>query len=297
VPETGKERHTWGTIFFDYDLDGFLDLCLAAGTLNRSADADPQPNLLYHNDGNGVSFTDVSASSGIDDTGRGRTIVMGDYDNDGDPDLFLVNYGGKVFLFRNDYANTTGHHWLILDLQGAGPPLSNRDGIGAKIKLTTPDGTVQYWETRSGDSLGGGSDLAAYFGLNSNTAVSQVQVTWPSDIVQSVTGLAADQRMTIVETPSPPQITVTSPNGGERWIKGTTYTLTWTDNISGNVKIRLLKGSATAAIIAASTSSDGSFDWTVPTSLADGNNYKVEVLSLDDHTIRDQSDRRFTIRN
>ena len=297
VPETGKERHTWGTIFFDYDLDGFLDLCLAAGTLNRSADADPQPNLLYHNDGNGVSFTDVSASSGIDDTGRGRTIVMGDYDNDGDPDLFLVNYGGKVFLFRNDYANTTGHHWLILDLQGAGPPLSNRDGIGAKIKLTTPDGTVQYWETRSGDSLGGGSDLAAYFGLNSNTAVSQVQVTWPSDIVQSVTGLAADQRMTIVETPSPPQITVTSPNGGERWIKGTTYTLTWTDNISGNVKIRLLKGSATAAIIAASTSSDGSFDWTVPTSLAAGNNYKVEVLSLEDSGVKDRSDRSFTIRN
>jgi len=103
--------------------------------------------------------------------------------------------------------------------------------------------------------------------------------------------------MTIVETPSPPQITVTSPNGGERWIKGTTYTLTWTDNISGNVKIRLLKGSATAAIIAASTSSDGSFDWTVPTSLAAGNNYKVEVLSLEDSGVKDRSDRSFTIRN
>jgi len=101
---------------------------------------------------------------------------MGDYDRDGDPDLFLVNYGEKAFLFRNDYANTTGHHWLILDLQGAGLPLSNRDGIGAKIKLTTPDGAVQYWETHSGTSLGGGSDLAAYFGLNNNTLVSQVEV-------------------------------------------------------------------------------------------------------------------------
>src|SRR5207247_5104267 len=205
VPETGKHRVTWGTIFFDYDLDGFLDLCVAAGTLNpdRTASNDPQPNLLYHNDGNEISFTDISASSGIDDTGRGRTIVMGDYDNDGAPDLFLVNYGENVHLYHNDYAKTTGHHWLILDLQGAGPPLSNRDGVGSKIKLTTPDGVTQYWETHSGDSLGGGSDLRAYFGLNSNTLVSQVQITWPSSIVQTVTGVAADQRMTIVETPQP----------------------------------------------------------------------------------------------
>jgi enediyne biosynthesis protein E4 len=298
VPETGKKRLTWGTIFFDYDLDGFLDLCVAAGTLqpNGTADGDPQPNLLYHNDGNGTSFTDVSASSGIDDTGRGRTIVMGDYDNDGDPDLFLVNYGEKVHLFRNDYANTTGHHWLILDLQGAGPPLSNRDGIGAKIKLTTPDGVVQYWETRSGDSLGGGSDLAAYFGLNSNALVSQVQVTWPSGTVQTVMDLLADQRMTIVETPQLSQITVTSPNGGETWIRGTTQTITWTDNISGNVKIRLFKDSTVAAIIAASTPSNGSFEWTVPTSLATGNNYKVQIDSVDDRAIKDQSDRAFRVR-
>jgi hypothetical protein len=295
VPETGEKRVTWGTIFFDYDLDGFLDLCVAAGTLSVSSTTDPQSNLLYHNDGNGISFSDVSTSSGIDESGRGRTIVMGDYDRDGDPDLFLVNYGEKVFLFRNDYANTTGHHWLILDLQGAGAPLSNRDGIGAKIKLTTPDGAVQYWETRSGDSLGGGSDLGAYFGLNNNTVISQVEVTWPSGIVQAVTGLAADERRTIVEAPPPPSITVTSPNGRETWIKGNTYTVTWTDNISGNVKIRLLNGNATTAIIAASTPSDGSFDWTIPTSLADGN-YKVEVRSLDDRTIRDQSDRRFRCR-
>ena len=154
---------------------------------------------------------------------------------------------------------------------------------------------MQYWETRSGDSLGGGSDLAAYFGLNSNTLVSQVQITWPSGTVQSVTGLAADQRMTIVETPQPPLITVTSPNGGETWIKGTTQTITWTDNISGNVKIRLFKSNSVAAIIAASTPSNGSFDWTVSTSLADGDNYKVEVRSLDNPTIRDRSDRNFTI--
>jgi hypothetical protein len=155
---------------------------------------------------------------------------------------------------------------------------------------------VQYWETHSGDSLGGGSDVAAYFGLDSNTLVSQVEVTWPSGTVQTVTNLATNQRMTIVEQASaPPQITVTSPNGRETWLKGSTRTVTWTDNISGNVKIKLLNGRTTAAIIAASTPSDGSFDWTIPTSLADGSKYKVELSSLDDRTIKDQSDRTFTI--
>jgi len=200
VPETGKKRITWGTIFFDYDLDGFLDLCVAAGTLWIDSTTDPQPNLLYHNDGNGITFSDVSSSSGIDDPGKGRTIVMGDYDGDGDPDLFVVNYGESVFLFRNDYANTTGHHWLILDLQGAGPPLSNRDGIGAKIKVTTPDGVVQYWETRSGDSLGGGSDLGAYFGLNTKKVVSEIEVTWPGGTVQTLANINPNQRMKIVGT-------------------------------------------------------------------------------------------------
>ena len=133
-PGTGNKRVTWGAIFFDYDLDGFLDLCVAAGTLSANSNTDPQPNFLYHNDGNGVSFTDVSAGSGINQPGRGRTVVMGDYDSDGDPDLFLVNYGGKAFLYRNDYANTTSRRWLILNLQGAGPPLSNRDGIGRRSR-------------------------------------------------------------------------------------------------------------------------------------------------------------------
>jgi hypothetical protein len=89
---------------------------------------------------------------------------------------------------------------------------------------------------------------------------------------------------------------VTSPNGGETWIKGTTQTITWTDNISGNVRILLLYGNTTAAIIAAHTANTGSFDWTVPTSLATGNNFVVKIDSVDDRTINDKSDRAFRIR-
>ncbi len=78
-------------------------------------------------------------------------------------------------------------------------------------------------------------------------------------------------------------------------MKGTTKTITWTDNISGNVKIKLLSGAATAAVIAGSTASDGSFDWTISSSLANGSKYKIEVSSIDDRTLKDQSDRSFTI--
>jgi hypothetical protein len=147
VPGTGNKLVTWGTIFFDYDLDGFVDLCVASGTLGTSSATDPQPNLLYRSDGNGISFTDVSAGSGFDDPGRGRTVVMGDYDRDGDPDLFLVNYGEKAFLLRNDYANTTGHHWLILDLQGAGP--------GSKALPTPSPGRTTSPATSRSSSLVG----------------------------------------------------------------------------------------------------------------------------------------------
>ncbi len=76
VPATGKRRITWGTIFFDYDLDGFLDLCVAAGTLLATSTTDPQPNLLYRNNENG-SFTDVSIGSGFDESGRGRYCYHG----------------------------------------------------------------------------------------------------------------------------------------------------------------------------------------------------------------------------
>ena len=297
VPESGKRRVTWGTLFFDYDLDGWEDLCVAAGTLTANSSNDPQPNLLYHNNGNGASFTDVSAASGINDSGRGRTVVMGDYDNDGDPDLFLVNYGEKGILYRNDVANTTGRRWLILQLQGAGPPLSNRDGIGARIKLTLPDGTVRHWETRSGTSLGGGSDTAAYFGLNNNTSVSKVEITWPSGTLQTLNGVAANQRLTVVETGSNSgSITVTSPNGKEKWIKGNTYNVTWTDNISANVTIKLLSGRRTVVTIASSTPSNGTFSWTVPTTLDESSKYRVQVSSVDDSAITDQSDGRFTIK-
>ena len=207
-PTTGENRKTWGTIFFDYDNDGFLDLVLAAGTMTDPASDDPQPTLLYNNDGDGT-FTDVTAGSGVQDANRTRTIVMGDYDEDGKPDLFMVNYDGTARLARNTDANTNS--WLQVELVGTE---SNRNGIGAKIFAETPDGVTQAWEVRSGTSLGGGDDLAAYFGLGVNVLVSEIRIEWPSGLVQTLADVAVDQRLVVTETVPAPYTNTTTSLGG-----------------------------------------------------------------------------------
>lgn len=198
VPLTDKTAITWGCNFVDYDLDGWLDLFVAAGPLRHTDLNNTQPNLLFRNDKNGETFTDVSATSGVDNPLPGRTSIFGDYDGDGDPDLYLVNYGNDSFLFRNE--NASGNHFLIVELQGT---RSNRDGIGAKLRLTMPDGAAQYQETHSGSSLGGGDDLAAYFGLGKDLAAKSLQIRWPSGILQTLNDIDANQRLKVVE-PSVP---------------------------------------------------------------------------------------------
>ncbi len=185
---------TWGTNFFDADLDGYLDLFVAAGHLyGPDNDYRVQPDLFYWNNGDGT-FTEYAVAAGVADTLTGRSSVVGDYDGDGDPDLYVVNYGQMPHLWRNEGA--AGHHGLIVDLEGVA---SNRDGVGAFVTVRTPDGVEQVWETRSGSSLGGGDDRAAYFGLGANTSVAELVIRWPSGIVQTLTDVAADQRLKVVE--------------------------------------------------------------------------------------------------
>ncbi|GJQ63770.1 MAG: hypothetical protein SCALA702_28230 [Melioribacteraceae bacterium] len=93
----------------------------------------------------------------------------------------------------------------------------------------------------------------------------------------------------------PEYVTVITPNGGENWQKGTTHTITWDDNFSNGVKIELYKGSSTYSTIVASTSSDGSYNWTIPTSVQTGTDYRIKITSSYDDNIFDMSDGYFTI--
>ncbi len=193
IPGTRYERFSWGANFLDYDNDGWLDLYVASGAMRQVASINPQQNVLMHNVGDGT-FKDVTFSCGAADVDRSRTSVIGDYDGDGDLDIYVVNYEEPCRLYRNDNAN--GNHYLVVDLEGVA---SNRDGIGAWVRIRTKDGAYQYREVRSGSSLGGGDDVAAYFGTCRFGTVVELIVLWPSGLAQVLHDVASNQRITLVE--------------------------------------------------------------------------------------------------
>ena len=119
---------------------------------------------------------------------------MGDYDNDGDVDILVTNVGGPARLFRNDGANA--NHWLSIRTIGS---RSNRDGIGARIKVVA-GALTQVKEVRSGSSYLSASDLRVHFGLGAEGRADLVEVVWPSGTVQTLTDIAADQFLTIQES-------------------------------------------------------------------------------------------------
>ena len=182
---------SWGATFMDYDLDGWQDIFVSIGTLSPIHDS--QPNNVFQNNGDGT-FTDKAVALGLDDDRRTRSMLYGDYDNDGDMDIYMINYGQDCILFRND--NNNGNNWLKIKLEGS---QSDKNGIGSKISLTTSDGVTQYYETRSGSNLSGGDSPYAHFGLDTNTIITQLRVEWLSGEVQIFNSVDTNQLLTVVE--------------------------------------------------------------------------------------------------
>jgi len=193
----------------DYDCDGRLDLYVS-GLLT---------NTLLHNDG-GNAFTDRSADP-IWNAAWGVSAGWADYDGDGDLDVYLGNLPSSpstsVFsieqgcrLLRNE--NATGNGWLEVDLVGT---VSNHDGVGARLKLETNAGF--YY--RQGEGGGGHATQNArrvHFGIGASTSIKGLKVTWPSGKVSSVTGIARNSRITVIEptAPLPPTPHQTVSNAG-----------------------------------------------------------------------------------
>ncbi|MEZ4883906.1 MAG: FG-GAP-like repeat-containing protein [Chitinophagales bacterium] len=274
-PESGL-LFTWGTIMMDYDLDTWQDIYLASGSLRLVY----QPNFLYHSGGSSIAgtpvFTQVADEiSGTADARQTRTIVKADYDMDGDPDVYLVNFDTNSSLLQNN--NATGYNWAIIDVVGAGPPLSNKDGIGAKITLTTPDQLQQYDEIYSGSSLGGGDDMAAYFGLKEHTTF-QVSIKWPSGIVKYYGSFEANQRLKLYE----PTCYVFSPKEGAFLQQEETQIIQWKSVFEENeeVKIILLSEGIEDRIIVNQTLNDGVFEWEIPNDLEAGQTYSVKIEGI-----------------
>jgi hypothetical protein len=196
----------WGVRFVDYDNDGWKDLFLVQSHVMDTIQLE-QPHLRYResplllwND-KGKRFLDVSAQSGevFQQKRAARGMAIGDIDNDGRIDVVVTENDGPAWVLHNE--TPTRNHWITFKLVGV---KSNRDGIGAQIKLTTADGS-QYATVTTASSYESSSDKRVHFGLGSANAVTQVEIHWPSGITQVLKNLQADQILTVTEAGSLPQ--------------------------------------------------------------------------------------------
>lgn len=176
----------WGTIFADFDNDGWEDAYLAVGSGGFSTTSNQ--DQIYRNDRAG-GFTSVTAQSGA--LVNLRTTMAAsrvDFDRDGRLDLVVGHWNEGYRLYRNVQPNPG--NWIGLVLEGVGAV--NRDGIGALVEMRTADGARQLREVRAGESRGGNHELALHFGLGSQ-ASAEFSVRWPDGTVENLGSLPAGQ--------------------------------------------------------------------------------------------------------
>ena len=184
----------WGTKFFDYDNDGWVDLFVVNGHVYPQLPSYRQRNLVHRNNRDGT-FTEVAAQLGAPFLEKrvGRGAVFGDLDNDGDVDVVINNLDGGPQLLRNDGGNANNS--VLIKTVGV---KSNRDGIGARVKVVAGD-LIQIDEVRSGDSYLSQSDLRLHFGFEKRTKIDLIEVRWPSGVVDRITDVSVNKILTIKE--------------------------------------------------------------------------------------------------
>ena len=198
----------FGCFFFDYDLDGWSDVFVANGHI----DADIQkvqanvkyamPPHLFRNLGKG-KFVEVTKAMGAAFASPrvGRGAAYADINNDGRPDLLLSTNGGPVYLFRNELLDKDAqraaapNHSLRIKLIGT---KSNRDGIGAVVKLSA-GGDTQTEMLRSGSSYLSASELVLTFGLGQRDKADSVEIRWPSGQIDRLTSVLGGATLTVTE--------------------------------------------------------------------------------------------------
>jgi hypothetical protein len=201
--EAGLNKETrfvcFGAGIVDFDNDGYPDILLTSGTVYPEvARVSPRfparsPRLLFRNRGDGT-FAEIGADAGqgIDAAHCSRGAAFGDFDNDGDVDVLIMNVNEPPTLLRNDAPS--GNHWIKLRLEGT---RSNRSAIGARVVVHYA-GKVQVQEVLSGCSFFSSNDPRLHFGLGAATT-ADIEVRWPSGLVERIRGAAANQLLTLRE--------------------------------------------------------------------------------------------------
>ena len=192
----------WGTMFFDFDNDGWPDLLLVNGHVYPEVDSQhlgsnfQEPRILYHNNGNGT-FSDISAGAGpgITNVSSSRGLAIGDLWNDGKLSAVVSNMNAPPSLLVNDVR--TPNHWVEFHLTGSHPKQSKgnheeenagvlsstRDAIGARIKVKV-GGRTLVDEVRSGSSFISNNDMRVHFGLGAATKIDAIEVRWPDGSIE-----------------------------------------------------------------------------------------------------------------
>ncbi len=187
----------WGPVLFDYDNDGWLDLFTSHGNAHHEYS---EEDTLARNKGDGT-FEDVSRQSGqfFREKYVGRGVTHGDYDNDGDVDLLVVNLNDAPNLLRNDGGNR--NHWLgveaLLEF-----PTGTRHALGARVTVTTGD-LRQIEDVQPVKGYLGQADPRLHFGLGKAEVVDELEIRWPDGVVEKLHDVKPNQTLKLTHQPRP----------------------------------------------------------------------------------------------
>ena len=183
----------WGVGLVDADNDGRLDLFIANGHVYPDVDRHGlgtryrQAKQLFHNAGRRLTPIAAAPGSALSVERSSRGAAFGDYDNDGDVDVLVVNMHERPTLLRND--TEAGRHWITIRLEGV---TSNRDGIGARVRVDA-GGRAQVVEIGGDGSYLSHRDVRAHIGLGAAARIDRLDIRWPGGIIDTATAVEVDR--------------------------------------------------------------------------------------------------------
>ena len=214
---TSDTGHFATASWVDFDNDGDLDLFVTTAYSGGAT-----TNFLYINQlmETGIpALVKVTGQPLVEELGYWYGVSWGDYDEDGDLDVFVAGTFGensKSILYKND---GNSNHWLTLDCIGT---VSNRSAIGARVRVKATIGGNPVWQLRQVEGQSGycGQNLQLHFGLGDAPVIDSLKIEWPSGLVEAYRTVGADRHLTIAENDSTPPILSDPPSGSERVPEG-----------------------------------------------------------------------------